>query len=152
MRSDVKIKPIRSEKDHKAALAEIARLLEKNLDAAGEAHLDVLSTLAEAFEKEHYALGLPSDPIAALKAHMESSGKTQTDLAELLGSRSRASEILHRRAPLSITAIRMLHAKWGIPAEILIREVHGVAEKPARYRRVASRTRRAALRKSRSRS
>ena len=134
-RCELEIKPIRNEEDHAAALAEIALLMEKDLDEAGEDRLDVLTTLAEAYEREHHALGVPSDPVAALKAHMETSGKTQTDLANLLGSRSRASEILSRQTPLSLSMIRKLNEAWGLPAEILVREVTLVAERPSTYAR-----------------
>ena len=126
----MEIKPIRDDKDHAAALAEIARLMKKrDLDSAGEDRLEVLSTLAEAYEKEHHALGSPGDPVRVLKTHMEMAGKSQTDLAELLGSRSRASEILGLQTPLSLSMIRKLTDQWGLPAEFLI------AESPRKYAR-----------------
>lgn len=129
------IKPIHNERDHRAALAEIERLMGRELDRGEEDRLEVLATLVEVFERERHALGLPADPIEALKAHMASSGRTQADLARLLGSRSRASEILHGKGRLSMTAIRALHEKWGLPAEILlVRPATAVAERPAAYR------------------
>lgn len=134
MKSDRAIKPIRNERDHEAALAEIARLMETDLDEAGEDRLDVLTTLAEAWEREHHALGLPADPIEALKAHMDQTGRTQADLAEVLDSRSRASELLNRRTALSITMIRTLRDAWGLPVAVLVGDASMAGEKLVRYR------------------
>ncbi len=129
----MEIKPIRNDRDHARVLAEVARLMEADLDPAGEDRLDVLSTLAEAYEKEHHPLGAPTDPITAITAHMDQTGRTQTDLAKVLGSRSRASEILNHRSALSLEMIRKLIRAWGLPAEVLVREVPIVAEGRARY-------------------
>jgi len=134
MKSEQAIKPIRNERDLERALATIAELMEKDLDAAGEDRLDVLTTLAEAYEKEHHALGLPSDPIDAIKAHMDQSGRSQADLAALLTSRSRASEILHRRSALSLSMIRKLRDAWGIPADILVGGASLAGERITPYR------------------
>lgn len=147
MKSERTIKPIRNERDHERALAEIAELMEKNLDDAGEDRLDVLTTLAEAYEKEHHALGLPSDPIDAIKAHMDQSGRTQADLAVLLSSRSRASEILHRRTALSLTMIRKLRDAWGIPTDILVGGASIAGERITRYRVSGRRAARKSCRK-----
>ncbi len=144
----MEIKPIHNEKDHAAALAEIARLMERELTGAEEDRLEVLTTLADAWEREHHALGRVTDPVRALEAHMAMTGKTQTDLAELLGSRSRASEILNRRTPLSMSALRKLRDAWGLPADVLLGEASIVAEKPAAYRtRTKKRAGRAARKK-----
>lgn len=142
MKSEQTIKPIRSERDLEKALAEIARLMEVDLDSAGEDRLDVLTTLAEAYEKENHALGLPADPIDAIKAHMDQTGRTQADLAKVFESRSRASEILHRRSALSIAMIRKLRDAWGLPTEVLVGDASVVGEKLVPYRtRRASPTR-----------
>jgi HTH-type transcriptional regulator/antitoxin HigA len=135
MTSERTLKPIRSDREHEAALAEIARMMNRtDLTPAEVDRLEILETLAEAYDKERYPLGLPADPIVALKSHMEMTGKTQADLAALLGSRSRASEILSEQTRLSLSMIRKLSEHWGLPAEILIREVEITAERPKRYR------------------
>ena len=115
------IRPIRSEADYEWALGEIARYFEDEPEkGTPEAdRFDVLSDLIAAYEARHWAIELP-DPIEAIRYRMEIGGLTQKDLAELLGSRSRASEVLHRRRPLTLEMARRLHSAWQIPAEILI--------------------------------
>lgn len=142
----MEIRPIRTEQDYEAAIAEVERLMDLDgLDEAGEDRLEVLATLVEAFEEEHFPIG-PPDPVEAIKFRMEQSGRTQTDLAKLFGSRSRASEVLTRRRGLSVDLIRRLHAEWGIPVESLLGSMDRVAERPAKYG-AKRRKRKAAARK-----
>jgi HTH-type transcriptional regulator/antitoxin HigA len=76
--------------------------------------------LIEAYERERWPID-PPDPVEAIRYCMEQQGRSQSDLAVLLGSRSRASEILSRRRPLTLEMVRKLHLEWGIPAESLLR-------------------------------
>jgi HTH-type transcriptional regulator/antitoxin HigA len=115
----VDIKPIKTEADHDAALAEIEALLGSEPGTAECDRLIVLSILVEAHEDEHYPIPLP-DPIEAIKYHMESRGLTRRDLEPYIGTRARVSEILNRRRPLTLKMMRSLEAGLGIPAEILI--------------------------------
>lgn len=135
----VQIKPIRSDRDYKIALAEVSRLMDLRARSRMEEDaLEVLGALVEAWEKEHFPIEGPGDPIDALKAHMDMSGRTQTDLAKLLGARSRAAEILNRRRGLSLEMIRRLHEQWGLPLEILVQEpTLRAGERVARYRKSA---------------
>jgi HTH-type transcriptional regulator/antitoxin HigA len=112
------IKPIRTEADHRTAVAEIGRLMDAAPGSAEEDRLDVLSTLVSAWEDEHTALAA-ADPIEAIRFHMEQHDRSQTDLAALLGSRSRASEIMSRTRRLTIEMVWKLHVEWGIPLESL---------------------------------
>jgi HTH-type transcriptional regulator/antitoxin HigA len=48
-------------------------------------------------------------------------GHSQAELAELLGSRSRASEVLSRRRPLTVDMIHKISEAWKIPADLLVR-------------------------------
>ena len=114
------IKPIRTHKDHKAALMEIERILDAGPDSAERDKLDVLATLVEKYEDEHWPID-PPDPIEAIKFRMEQSGYSQKDLADVLGSAPRASEILNRRRHLTVDMIRQISDQWRIPAESLIR-------------------------------
>jgi HTH-type transcriptional regulator/antitoxin HigA len=114
------VKSIRTDADHAAALAVIGRLWDAPAGSADADKLDVLATLIDAYEARRFPVEAP-DPIAALRAHMEMTGRTQTALGELLGSRSRASEILHRRRALSVEMIHRISAEWGVPAERLVR-------------------------------
>jgi HTH-type transcriptional regulator/antitoxin HigA len=116
----MEIRPIVTDEDHQAALAEIDRLWGAAPGTPEGAVLDALATLVQAYEDRRWppeAL----DPIEAIQASMQWNGRTQADLAELLGSRSRASEILNRKRALTVEMIHKLQSEWGIPAELLIR-------------------------------
>jgi len=115
------IKPIRNEIDYDVALAEIDRLMGIAPDTSESDRLEVLVTLVERYESEHWAIDAP-DPISAINHVMEARGLRQRDLAELIGSQSHASEVLRRRRPLSLAMIRMLATEWGLPADVLVRD------------------------------
>jgi HTH-type transcriptional regulator / antitoxin HigA len=118
------LKPIRSEKDYDHALAEVEELWGAKAGTPKGDRLDILATLIEAYEAEHYPID-PPDPIEAIKFRMEQQGLTRKDLEEILGTRTRVSEVLNRKRGLSINMIRALHDKLGISAEILIRAIRG---------------------------
>jgi HTH-type transcriptional regulator / antitoxin HigA len=82
--------------------------------------LDVLATLIDAYEAQHYPMD-PPDPIEAIKFRMEQQGLTRRDLEPLIGTRTRVAEVLNRKRGLSIEMIRRLHRELGISAEVLIR-------------------------------
>lgn len=113
------IKPIKTESDYEAALAEIERLMGAELNTPEGDKLDVLTTLVESYEEKHYRID-PPDPIEAIIHEMESQGLTRKDLERYLGSRARVSEILNRKRSLSLQMIRNLQEGLGISAEILI--------------------------------
>lgn len=113
------IKPIKTEADYDAVLAEIDTLMDAKSGTAEGDRLDVLVTLVEAYEAKHWHIS-PPDPIAAIELRMQQKGLTRRDLEKILGSRSRVSEILNRKRPLTLDMIRRLHSLWGIPAESLI--------------------------------
>ena len=116
------MRPIKTAADHKAALARIDELMEAPAGSPAAAELEVLAILVERYEREAFPIATPS-PIDAIRFRMEQMGYTQADLSRLLGSRSRASEIMSgSRKRLSIGMIRRLHEHWRIPAEALIRE------------------------------
>lgn len=116
----MEIRPIKTEEDYKATLLEVERLFEAVPDTPEGDRLEVLTTLLEAYEKNHYSIPSP-DPVEAIKYWMESRGITRQDLEPLMGSRARVSEIFNHRRGLTLTMIRNLHDKLGIPAEALIR-------------------------------
>ena len=113
------IHPIRTEADYEAALAEIERLFDAAPHTPEGDCLEVLATLVEAYEEQHYSLPTP-DPIEAIKYYMESRGLCRRDLEPYLGSRARVAEVLNRKRPLSLEMIRRLHTGLGLEAEILI--------------------------------
>jgi HTH-type transcriptional regulator/antitoxin HigA len=113
--------PIRTEQDHKAALTRIDELMTAEEGSPQAAELQVLAILVERYERDAFPIEPPS-PVDAIRFRMEQMGYTQSDLARLLGSRSRASEIMTGTTKnLSIEMIRRLHEHWRIPAEALIR-------------------------------
>src|SRR6266852_8980524 len=114
------LKPIRSKSDHKKALAEVERLWGARSGTPAGDRLDVLATLIDAHETEHYPMD-PPDPIEAIKFRMEQQGLTRKDLEPLIGTRTRVAEVLNRKRGLSVGMIRRLHERLGISAEVLIR-------------------------------
>jgi HTH-type transcriptional regulator/antitoxin HigA len=114
------VRPIRSNRDHKRALKEVDRLWGAKSGTAEGDRLEVLATLIDAYEAEHYPID-PPDPIEAIKFRMEQQGLTRRDLEQMIGTRTRVAEVLNRKRGLSIAMIRRLHERLGIPAEVLIR-------------------------------
>jgi HTH-type transcriptional regulator / antitoxin HigA len=113
------LKPIKTEEDYEEALQEIEHLWEAKPGTPESDILEILVTLVEAYEREHYELP-PPDPIDALEYFMESRGWTRKDLEPYIGSRGRVSEILGRKRPLTLAMIRRLEQATGIPASILV--------------------------------
>lgn len=87
------IKPIRTEADDDWALAEIDLLMDAEPGTQEGDRLDVLVTLVEAYESQHWRID-PPDPIEAIKLRMQQRGLTRQDLEKVLGSKSRVSEVL----------------------------------------------------------
>ncbi len=114
------VKPIRSAADYRKALAEVERLWGAKGGTPEGDRLDVLATLIDAYETQHYPLD-PPDPIEAIKFRMEQQGLTRKDLEPLIGTRTRVAEVLNRKRGLSIAMIRRLHQRLGISADVLIR-------------------------------
>jgi HTH-type transcriptional regulator/antitoxin HigA len=114
------VKPIRTEADYDAAMAEVERLWGAASGTPEGDRLDVLATLIDAYEAKHHALDAP-DPIEAIKFRMEQQGMTRKDLEGVIGTRTRIAEVLNGKRSLSIAMIRRLHDQLGIPAEVLIR-------------------------------
>jgi HTH-type transcriptional regulator/antitoxin HigA len=113
------IQPIRTSADHDAALARIETLWDAHPGTPEHDEIEVLSVLVSAYEDEHWPI-LPPDPVDAIKFHMEQNGFRQKDLASVIGSTSRASEVLNRRRPLTVEMIKAIHAAWSVPLESLI--------------------------------
>lgn len=114
------IRPIRTKADHKAALKTIESLMDAKANTAEGDRLDVLVTLVEAYERAHFPMDLP-DAVDAIKFRMEQSGLTPADLEPVIGRMNRVYEVLSRKRPLTLRMIEGLHAKFGIPAESLLK-------------------------------
>lgn len=117
------IKPIRTDKEHRAALREIEALWGAAEGSAEGDKLDVLIALVDIYEEKRWPIEADEsfDPVDVLRYSIDELGHTQAELAALLGSRSRASEILSRRRPLTVEMIHKIHEAWRIPAELLVR-------------------------------
>lgn len=117
------VRPVRTDKEHRAALREIEALWGAAEGSADGDKLDVLLALVEIYEAKRWPIeaGEDFDPVDALSYAIEELGHSQAELAELLGSRSRASEILSRRRALTVEMIHKISDAWKIPAELLVR-------------------------------
>jgi HTH-type transcriptional regulator/antitoxin HigA len=120
------VKPIRTEEDYEAALAEIEPLFdlpEEPLPGTPEGdRLALLATLIEAYEREHYSIS-PPDPIAAIRFRMEQAGLTVEDLVPMIGRKNRVYEVLNGKRALSLAMIRKLHDGLRIPLESLVQPI-----------------------------
>ncbi|MHC5354830.1 helix-turn-helix domain-containing protein [Myroides sp. LJL115] len=115
----MKLKPIKSEQDYELALDRLEIIFDALPGTEESDELEILSILIEKYEKENFPIDLP-DPIEAIKFRMEQMGYTQSDLAEMIGLKSRASEILSKKRKLSLDMIRTLSQKLHISSEVLI--------------------------------
>lgn len=113
------IRPIKTETDYRAALDEIERLFDVEPDTPEFNRLDILTTLVEAYEQQHYPIEAP-DPIEAILYYLESRGLSSHDLESMIGSEKQVTEILNRQQALTLEMIRHLHQQLGIPANVLI--------------------------------
>lgn len=120
------IKPIRSDTDYRAMLADIEGLMAAAPDSEDGERLDVLVTLVEAWEREHFPMDLP-DPIDAIKFAMEQQGLTVKDLQSAIGRPNRVYEVLGRKRALTVSMIWKLHERLRLPAEALIKPISKVA-------------------------
>ncbi|MSP91874.1 MAG: transcriptional regulator [Myxococcales bacterium] len=118
------VHPIRTEADHAVAMAEVERMWGAPVGSSDADRLDVLVTLVEAYEARHHAVP-PPDPVDAILFRLEQLALPRSALVPLLGSRSRVSEVLHRKRPLTLAMIRRLRRELGIPADVLVGEVEG---------------------------
>ena len=117
----MQVKPIKTKKDYRAALKEIESLMNARINTPEGDCLDVLVTLVEAYERNHFPMELP-DAVEAIKFRMEQGGLTMKDLEPVIGRRNRVYEVLSRRRPLTLRMIEGLHMRFGIPAESLLRQ------------------------------
>jgi len=132
------IRIIKTKQQYRRYLKEVDRLAPRDPDPRTPegARLELLAKLVEDYEKERFRFGKP-DPVEAILFRMEERGLRQKDIADIVGGKNRASEVLSRKRPLTLTMIRALHEKLGIPSELLIRE-------PTVEYRVSRRARKAA--------
>ncbi|MEZ4772326.1 MAG: helix-turn-helix domain-containing protein [Bacteroidia bacterium] len=115
------IKLIKTEADYENALARLEEIFDTPKGSPEGDELEILGMLIEKYEDEHYPIGTV-DPIEAIKFRMEQMGMKQKDLAEIIGYKSRVSEILSKKRKLTLEMIRKLHSSLKIPTEILVQD------------------------------
>jgi len=113
------IKPIKTKKDYEQALARLEVIFDARKGTEKGDELEILGILIDNYENEKFPIDFP-DPVEAIKFRMEQLGYNQTDLANVVGLKSRASEILNRKRKLSLEMIRQIHNSLNIPTEVLI--------------------------------
>jgi HTH-type transcriptional regulator/antitoxin HigA len=115
------LKPIKNKIQYEDALARVYELMQKNLkpESKDSDELEVLSILIKEYELEHYPVSKPA-PLEAIKFRIEQMGMSEAELSDILGARSRKSEILSGKRKLSLAMIRKLNEVLHIPAEVLI--------------------------------
>ncbi len=116
----MQLRPIRTQREHQAALKEAEALWDAPESSPKADRLEVLTLLIEAYEREHYPIDDP-DPIDLLHHLMEARGLVRKDLEPFIGSRARVAEVLNRVRPLSLEMIRRLADGLHLPAGVLIR-------------------------------
>ena len=117
----MKIAPIRNNRDYQNALKRLEEIFDSKKGTEQGDELEILSILIEKYENERFPIDLP-DPIEAIKFRMEQMGMKPKDLAEVVGYKSRVSEILNKKRKLSLSMIRKLHETLMIPTEVLVQE------------------------------
>ncbi len=113
------IKPIRNDADYQAALARLEVIFDAKKGSEEGDELEILSILIDTYENEHFPIEMP-DPIEAIKFRMEQMGMKQKDLAEIVGFKSRVSEIMNKKRKLTLEMIRKINQTLHIPTEVLI--------------------------------
>ena len=137
----MEIRIIKTKQQYRRYLEEVDRLVSLDPDphTAEGGRLELLAKLVEDYEKERFKFRRP-DPVEAILFRMEQQGLRQKDIAELVGGKNRASEVLSRKRPLTLAMVRALHEKLGIPSELLIQEPsaeYRVERKPRKTKRAA---------------
>lgn len=116
---DFRIKPIKNEVEYKATLKELEKVWHAKPNTKEGDNFELLVLVIEKYEAEHYPMP-PLDPIDAIKYKMEENDLTQKDLVKYFGTKSRVSEVLNRKKPLTLKMIKALYKNFGIPAETLL--------------------------------
>jgi len=117
----MEINVIKTEEDYNKALKRLEEVFDAPVNSPQGDEAELLTLLIEKYEEEHYPIESP-DPIEAIRFRMEQMNMNKKDLAEVIGYKSRVSEILNRKRKLSLNMIRRLHKKMRIPYDSLLSE------------------------------
>ena len=121
MSTKILISPIKTESDYEEALERVDKIFDAEPNTPDFDELDILVTLIEKYEEEHYPIS-PPDPIEAIKFRMEQMNITQADLGKIIGY-NRISEILNKKRKISLNIIKKLHEKLKIPLEVFLLDI-----------------------------
>lgn len=113
------INPIKTEADYREALKRLDEIFDASIGTTESDEADILGLLVDEYEKKHYPIEAP-DPIEAIKIRMEEMDLKQVDLVDVIGSKSRVSEILNRKRKLTVEMIRNLSKRLSLSPELLI--------------------------------
>lgn len=114
-------KVIKTNEEYEAVINRVEEIFDAEPGSPEADELELLSVLIEVYEDEMYPIDFP-DPVEAIKFRMEQDGLTRKDLMQYLGSKSKVSEVLNKKRPLSLKMIRSLHEHLGIPPEVLLQK------------------------------
>ncbi|WP_339925300.1 transcriptional regulator [uncultured Cyclobacterium sp.] len=112
-------KTITTEQEYEIALARLSSIFDSDPDSAEGLEAELLVTLIEKYEKEHYPISLP-DPIDAIKDTMERKGLKDKDLIPAIGSKTTVSLVLNKKRPMSVEMVRKLSTFLGLSVNLLI--------------------------------
>lgn len=118
---DMDISPIRNEQDYKKALERLEVIFDAKQGTKEGDELEILAILIDNYESDNFPIEMP-DPISAINFRMEQMGLKQKDLVEMIGFKSRVSEIMNRKRKLTLDMIRKLSTQLRIPTEVLIQD------------------------------
>ena len=134
----MKPKILKNEEEYEAALGRVEELMEAAPGSPDEDELELWSLLVAEYERKHHPMDHP-DPIEAIRFRMDQMGLKQKDLAQYISNKSKVSEVMNRKRPLSLSMIRTLHKNLEIPADVLVREPAAPYGAPATGRRKKAR-------------
>src|ERR1022692_1624221 len=117
----MKPKVIKTQAEYQATLACLDKIFDAEPGTAKGHELELLLLLVEKYEEIEFPIALPN-PVAAIRFRMEQDQLKPKDLVPYIGSKSKVSEVLSGRRPLSLTMIRNLVSAWGIQAEVLLQK------------------------------
>ena len=124
----MEIMVIKTAEQYETACSELYQFMQssaESIDPESETGkmMELLTVLIEKYEREHYPID-PPDPVAAILFRMDQMNLKQKDLAPYFGGKTKISEVLNRKRPLSLRTITLLHENLGIPLESLVRSKH----------------------------
>ena len=117
----MEIKVIKTEKEYKQAIKRLEVIFDSEPGTPEGDELELLSLLIDSYEKVHHPIDLP-DPIEAIKFRMEQLNYKPKDLANVIGLRSRVTEVLNKKRKLSLNMIRKINQNMHISTDVLVQK------------------------------